>query len=144
MSTSEIDPAPGPPDKRRAGWLLAAFVGLQLLIPLRYYLGDDLYDERFAWRMFSQVRVQECSAEASEDGRPLAPYSILPAPWVSLLSRNRPAVVGRFLAWRCAAEGERERVRVTTTCRDVTGELLSPIVRERDCASGEVTVEGGE
>ncbi len=143
MIGSEIDAPPSPAERSRAGWWLAGFVALQALIPLRYYLGDDLYDERFAWRMFSQVRVQECSAEASEDGRAISPYAVLPAPWVSLLSRNRPAVIGRFLAWRCAAEGARERVRVTTTCRDVTGEPLPPIVRERDCASGDVTV-GGE
>lgn len=143
MIGSEIDAPPSPAERSRAGWWLAGFVALQALIPLRYYLGDDLYDERFAWRMFSQVRVQECSAEASEDGRAISPYAVLPAPWVSLLSRNRPAVIGRFLAWRCAAEGARERVRVTTTCRDVTNEPLPPIVRERDCASGDVTV-GGE
>lgn len=143
MNGSEIDAPTSPAERSRAGWWLAGFVALQALIPLRYYLGDDLYDERFAWRMFSQVRVQECSAEASEDGRAISPYAVLPAPWVSLLSRNRPAVIGRFLAWRCAAEGARERVRVTTTCRDVTGEPLPPIVRERDCASGDVS-EGGE
>jgi hypothetical protein len=131
---------------------LAVFVALQVAIPLRYYLGDDLYDERFAWRMFSRVRVQECTAEASEDGRRLtvlgqgpADPGILPAPWQSLLTRNRPAVIRRFLTWRCqtAPDGPPGHVRVTTSCRDTEGTTLPPIVREIDCASGEITEDRG-
>lgn len=147
---SEID---APPDARTrgvGGWVIAAFFVIQLLIPLRYYFGSDLYDERFAWRMFSRVRVQECSAEVTEDGARLTVLGsgprepgILPAPWHSLLSRNRPAVVRRFLSWRCEAEGERATVRVTTICRDTSGTPLPPIVRELNCASGTFTEEGG-
>ncbi len=146
----DLDPPPDGPTRTRAGWALGLVTLISIAIPLRYYLGDDLYDERFAWRMFSQVRVQECSAEVTEDGHaltvlgrdPRAP-GILPAPWHSLLQRNRPAVVNRFLRWRCAAEGERSEVRVTTRCRDVNHELLPPIVREMDCARGTIT-EGDE
>ena len=150
----ELDAAPEGRARRVAGWVIASFLLVQVAIPLRYYLGSDLYDERFAWRMFSRVRVQECSAEVTEDGAPLTVLGsgpsqpgILPAPWHALLGRNRPAVVQRFLSWRCEAplsEGEeRETVCVTTTCRDTSGELLPPIVREIDCASGTMTTEAG-
>lgn len=147
--SADLDPPPDGPTRTRAGWTLALFALVSIAIPLRYYLGDDLYDERFAWRMFSRVRVQECSAEVTEDGAPLVVLGrdpsapgILPAPWHSLLQRNRPAVVRRFLRWRCAAEGERDVVEVTTRCRDTSAELLPPIVRAIDCASGDITEEG--
>jgi len=147
----DLDPPFDGPTRQRAGWVLALFALVSIAIPLRYYLGDDLYDERFAWRMFSRVRVQECSAEVTEDGLalvvlgrdPSAP-GILPAPWHALLQRNRPAVVHRFLLWRCDAEGARDTVRVTTRCSDTSGVALDPIVREIDCSTGAITDEGDE
>lgn len=147
----DLDPPPEAATRQRAGWTLAMFALVCVAIPLRYYWGDDLYDERFAWRMFSRVRVQECSAEVTEDGLPLVVLGrdpsapgILPAPWHALLQRNRPAVVHRFLRWRCDAEGERETVRVTTRCSDTGGVALAPIVREMDCGNGAITDEGAE
>lgn len=157
MAAAVSEPSPdldAPPDaatRRRAGWTLTLFALVCVAIPLRYYLGDDLYDERFAWRMFSRVRVQECSAEVTEDGVPLVVLGrdpsapgILPAPWHSLLQRNRPAVVRRFLAWRCEAEGQRARVRVTTRCRDSSAAVLPPIIAEIECSTGLITEEGAE
>lgn len=145
----DLDPPPDGPTRARASWALGLFALVSIAIPLRYYLGDDLYDERFAWRMFSRVRVQECAAEVTEDGLPLVVLGrdpsapgILPAPWHSLLQRNRPAVVNGFLRWRCEAEGERETVRVTTRCRDTSAADLPPIVREIDCSTGAITEEG--
>ena len=41
-------------------WLL-----WQLLVPLSYYLGHDVDDERFAWRMFSGVWLLQKSCTAS-------------------------------------------------------------------------------
>lgn len=145
--------APVPPARRAlVGGGIALFVVLQLAIPLRYYLGDDLYDERFAWRMFSRVRVQECTASVTEDGRAItvlgespARPGILPLPWFELIKRNRPAVIERFLSWRCdAGESAPERVRVTTVCRDTEGTELPPQFREMACASHEITDDRGE
>ena len=40
------------------GWLIIAFVTVQVLAPLHYYfLRDDRHDERFAWRMFSSTAI---------------------------------------------------------------------------------------
>jgi hypothetical protein len=110
---------------------------LMLAIPLRYYAADDPYDERFAWRMFSAVRVQACQVRVVEtrDGaeRPIALMEVLPAPWSALLERNRPAVVDRFLHARCEAHEGTTRVRFHNECRDATGDPLPPIERELDC-----------
>jgi hypothetical protein len=131
---------------------LVVFTILQIAIPLRYYWGDDLYDERFAWRMFSAVRVQTCEVAVTEerDGteRELPLYGFLPAPWVGLLQRSRPAVVRGFLDWRCEEreDGAPTSVRVVSNCLDASGDALPEVRRELACESGtytETLEEGG-
>lgn len=125
-----------------------AWILLHLVIPSRYYAEDaDAYDERFAWRMFSSVRVRQCHVavtETSTNGeRALALMEILPAPWVALLERNRPAVVDRFLRWRCDHEGT-ERLLFVNTCVDATGDALPAVARVIDCETGEITTPSDE
>lgn len=114
-----------------AGWL-----ALQIWIPATYYYrSDDPYDERFSWRMFSAVRVQHCSAHVAEqrEGRweRLNLMETLPAPWISLLERSRPAVIDGFMDWRCdhGADG----VRLTIQCTDANRQTLPPVEHERQC-----------
>ncbi|MDQ3036891.1 MAG: hypothetical protein M3Y87_31145 [Myxococcota bacterium] len=136
---------PEPGGRWRTGLPIAGtiWVVLMLAIPLRYYAGDDRYDERFAWRMFSAVRVQSCRVgvtEESEAGaRPVALMEVLPAPWAALLERNRPAVVEAFLRWRCEARDATERVRFHNECVDASGDALPSIDRVIDCGTGEIT-----
>jgi hypothetical protein len=140
-----VVPEPALPQRVALSIFGILWVVFLLAIPLRYYLGDDPYDERFAWRMFSAVRVQQCTLALSEvrDGREhqLAPMEILPVPWVALLERNRPAVIERFLRWRCEREGTSE-VRFRNTCRDASGDPLPPIERTMTCASGRIEARG--
>ncbi len=138
---------PEPRGAARRGWTVAglAWLALMLVIPLRYYLGDDLYDERFAWRMFSAVRVQTCAVQVTEDRgegpQRLALMEVLPAPWTALLERHRPAVVARFLAWRCEVPGM-QSVSMTSVCRDAAGQPLPAVERTRTCTDGRVRVQG--
>lgn len=123
-------------------WALA-----MIAIPLRYYVGEDRYDERFSWRMFSAVRVARCQVRVSEvrDGseRPIPLMEVLPAPWAALLERNRSAVIDGFLRWRCETrEGVRE-VRFRNECRDPAGGELPPVARTIECAGGRIS-EGAE
>ena len=115
-------------------------VAAQLLVPLTYYLRDDPYDERFAWRMFSGVRLQQCDALATEvhagSERRVALYGALSPGWVANLERNRRVVIDRYLEHRCALEGV-SAVRVVNQCRDVDGSALAPIEYERDCTGEE-------
>jgi hypothetical protein len=114
----------------------------QLLIPLTYYLRDDPYDERFAWRMFSGVRLQECELGVFETRgageQTVNPYQVVPAGWVEGLKRNRRRVVERYLTLRCEREGT-THVRVENRCVEVDGTPLPPIEVARDCASGETS-----
>lgn len=118
----------------------AVWVAFLLLVPLRYYaLGDhDPYDERFAWRMFSAVRVQECETHIEEtrfgeETATINAQTTLPAPWLSLLQRNRPAVVESFLNFRCESSIAPTSVSVRSACTDVTGVALAPVTRRMTC-----------
>jgi hypothetical protein len=51
-------PRPGParaPRRRRIWWFILAYLGLQLLLPLRLFVHDDPFDSsgNFTWNMFS-------------------------------------------------------------------------------------------
>lgn len=142
MGSALLDAPPTGTALRASLAALAVWTLIQIAIPLRYYLGEDLYDERFAWRMFSAVRVQECEIAVAEtrDGHEVAlqPMTFLPAPWVGLLERSRPAVVRGFLDWRCetgaASEaGAPEAVSVRSSCVDATGDALPSVVRALTC-----------
>lgn len=131
------EPPLGSPWRRAIPIVGALWIVLHLLIPQRYYRADaDVYDERFAWRMFSSVRVRECDLEVHEtrDGRErrVTLMEVLPAPWVALLERNRPAVAERFLGWRCDVPGT-SAVRSRNACRDTTGDPLPPIELSMQC-----------
>ncbi len=127
---------------------LGVWIAIMIAVPLRYYTGGDTYDERFSWRMFSAVRVQQCSVSASEivgdRERPIALMEVLPAPWVSLLERNRPAVLRRFLMWRCASSARPNAVRLTHTCQDASGDPLPPLHRVIDCGTHVIEETSGE
>lgn len=132
-------------------WLRAAQIGAGLwlafhvLVPLRYYaLADhDVYDERFAWRMFSAVRVQRCQVAVDETGvagsRRVQLATILPMPWIALVERNRPAVQREMLAHLCEQPTEPMRVEVRSECTEASGERAPTVRREIDCESGEIT-----
>lgn len=135
-----------PPPRGRARvaarWLVVVWVGAQLLIPLRYYLGADRYDERFSWRMFSAVRLESCAVEVEEWTTRLGEVEhvrvdllrVLPVTWVALLRRRRAAVVTRFLETRCARPGT-QRVHLTSRCAGMSDGPPSVTVRAIECAA---------
>lgn len=120
----------------------------QLLIPLRYYTSSDPFDERFAWRMFSGVRVTRCRSiafEDGEDGRTVritltgsskGPYGTLHPAWERLLERGRPAVIRKFLRSRCDHPGV-ARVRLANRCVLPSSPVAAPtpidLAWTRDC-----------
>lgn len=137
-------PADTPASARRVRVRVFIVVAVlaQLLVPPTYYLRDDPYDERFAWRMFSGVRLQECELGVFETRgageQAVNPYQVVPAGWVEGLKRNRRRVVERYLTLRCEREGTTQ-VRVENRCVEVDGTPLPLIEVTRDCASGETS-----
>ncbi len=134
-------------------WLRAAQLGAalwlayHLLVPLRYYaLSDhDPYDERFAWRMFSAVRVQRCSVAVEETlgGQPrrVQLSTAVPMPWIALVERNRPAVQRGLLHFLCERSAEPTHVEIRSECVEASGERAPAIRRALDCESGELVEE---
>jgi len=124
-------------------------------VPLRYYVlsGHDPYDERFAWRMFSAVRVQRCSVAVEETllGQPrhVQLSTTVPMPWIALVERNRPAVQRGLLQFLCDRSTEPTHVEIRSECVEANGERAPAIRRALDCESGELEevrvrgVEGG-
>ena len=84
------------------GWLILIVVGSQLLLPLHYYTSRrDPHDERFAWRMFSPMRMADCSVKATLDGAPLPLEREFHEAWLALARRGRFAVVEEMGARLC-------------------------------------------
>lgn len=140
----ELEKPPEGRRRERIRWLVVGLLLLQLVIPLRYYLGDDSYDERFSWRMFSAVRVIECRTVVHETvgdpprPRPLRLMATIHEAWIETLKRNREEVIRAFLERRCEEEDVREVVLVNQ-CVGPAAEPVPLIEWKRDCESGDVT-----
>ncbi len=104
-----------------------AFIGVyllvQLILPLKYYLSDDHFDERFAWRMFSPIRVVSCDAAFFEhrDGQPVRVRvsSDVHMSWVNVFKRARLDAIQAYAERRCAMlheDGRPPHVTVTVRC----------------------------
>lgn len=112
-------------------------MAVQVALPASYYLlRDDRDDERFAWRMFSSVRLTRCTVAAFEEHSDkrlaLDLRESLHASWQRSLERGRRRVIERFLATRC----ERQALQYSLLerrCTSPSGTAL-PIARYRyDC-----------
>jgi hypothetical protein len=73
---------------------IASFLALQLLLPLDYYFWRiDRHDERWAWRMFSPIRMVTCSVEFRVDGQPVTLGRDFHVAWIQTAQRGRRMVV---------------------------------------------------
>ena len=70
--------------RRWFGVFAGLFLLFQFAMPLAYYFGDQAYDERFSWRMFSPVHLERCSIDVVEQvegaDRKVPLWELLPAP----------------------------------------------------------------
>ena len=140
--------AAGPPASRTwSNALIAVVLAFHLLMPLRYYLGEGGYDERFSWRMFSTLRMQQCKVKVEEtigdETRRVDLQKELQIAWIGMLERYRRAVVDKLLARRCAQEHART-VRYEHACVDTDGSTLPVDHVSMDCSSGLLTVRAGK
>jgi hypothetical protein len=124
-------------------WLLAA---VQIAIPATYYLGQRAQDdERFAWRMFSAVRLKRCTVEAFDgDVGVDSPArvdltSALHASWTRSLGRGRERVIAHFLATRCS-QPEVETASLVRRCQWPSGRRMPADRYRYECATGRFTV----
>jgi len=86
---------------------IAAFVAVQLLLPLHYYLARlDRHDERFAWRMFSPTRMVTCALTLTADGAPVAQGREFHQAWAETATRGRRVVIEAMGARLCKTHKE--------------------------------------
>jgi hypothetical protein len=94
----------GPLLKTWHGWLIVIVVTSQLLLPLHYYVARrDPHDERFAWRMFSPMRMTTCSLDMKLDGKKVDPSSEFHEAWIETAKRGRFGVIEAMAARLCKA-----------------------------------------
>lgn len=105
-------------DRRSAFILLVLLV--QLLLPLRYYLSSDRYDERFSWRMFSSYRMARCQVVFSDQGEAIELGEEFHSAWITLLKRGRSDVIEGVGDRLCATHPGRD-LRLDARCRLVDG-----------------------
>lgn len=98
------------------GRFILVFLALQLVIPLHYYvLRRDPHDERFAWRMFSPMRMARCRAAYSIDKQPVNLGSQFHEAWIAIAERGR-MVVAEQIAHTLCEKNPGKSVEVTLQC----------------------------
>jgi hypothetical protein len=150
-------PPPAGRARRLASALVAAVLLHQLLVPLAWYLGDGGSDERFRWRMFSSLFLQEkqralgCRAELRERGaapgseRRVEVRGLVPSMWLPALDAGRRDPVRALLRWRCE-RSEAAEIGFALACAGAGGAAAEPReIAWADCASRALRVaEAGE
>ena len=99
------------------------FLACQLALPVSYYAcRSDKNDERFAWRMFSPVRMRDCRAGFSigEKRRSVQLGSVFHEAWLALARRGRRGVVTAMARELCS-RNPGDAVRVVLICTDIDG-----------------------
>lgn len=138
-----------PPGRVVVRVFIIAWLVWQIVVPLAYYLGDELEEERFSWRMFSGVWLlhKRCTTSVVEylgqpgadgpgDVRAVDLERTLNATWVRQLTRNRRLVVEKFLRARCREDPAVSDVEFFRIC-PVTPYAAIPTVTVRlSCRSG--------
>lgn len=103
------------------GWVIMVVVVAQLLIPLRYYVRHrDPHDERFAWRMFSPMRMARCAPRFIVDEQPYPLDREFHEAWIEIAARGRYEVIERMGARLCERKSE-GTVEVWLDCKYVDG-----------------------
>lgn len=112
--------------------VIVAILLCQALLPLRYYLGDDAFDERFAWRMFSPVRMVRCEFQwtEGEDRQKLQIGKLVHIVWPNLMQRARLDVVRGFADYRCEhlrRSGQSPKLYAEMRCAMLDGSVATPV-----------------
>ena len=102
--------------RRWQGWVILGVLSTQLLIPLHYYIGHrDPHDERFAWRMFSPMRMTQCVPHFFKGDSEVALDAEFHEAWTEIAKRGRFEVIEAMGARLCAKYSGAE-IRVDLAC----------------------------
>lgn len=111
---------------------IVAWVAAQMALPMSYYLRSERverYDERFSWRMFSDIRMVKCKAEFAANGEPVQLSREFHVAWDSLVQRGRPQVMAAVTERLCSTRPGK-RITLKMRCRE-------PDASEVDLSTGD-------
>jgi hypothetical protein len=98
------------------GRFILAFIAVQLLLPLHYYVArKDKHDERWSWRMFSPMRMAHCHSTVTIGGEPANLAATFHEAWLEVVDRGRMSVVDQ-MAHKLCATNPGKAVEVTLDC----------------------------
>lgn len=101
------------------GIVILLVVASQLLLPLHYYVARrDRHDERFAWRMFSPMRMTRCTPAFTIDSKPVTLETQFHEAWIEIAKRGRFNVIEEMAAQLCA-KNPGSAVHVVVECQYV-------------------------
>jgi hypothetical protein len=126
---------------------ILAWLGWQVSVPLSYYVrGGVQEDQRFSWRMFSQVWLasKSCNVVAFEVVAPSSPggassvrrldlWDVLHPIWVEQARQNRGPLLEKFLRARCDADPSVVEAQFMRTCPVAPGLELPEVDRRLRC-----------
>ena len=104
---------------------------------MTYYASDRIYDERFAWRMFSSVRMARCDFNLySQEQTGLEPLKLSKkyhVVWLNLAKRARADVIDGLIANECMLhEDVRAHLNCSTPSAPATGICINRTDRNKD------------
>jgi hypothetical protein len=100
---------------------IVAWLAVQLALPLLYYVSRrDPHDERFAWRMFSPMRMIQCDPQFVLDDKPIDLKTEFHEGWIDLAKRARFSILEAMGARLCA-EHPGKRIELQMTCAPLGG-----------------------
>ncbi|MEM9492081.1 MAG: hypothetical protein AAGC55_23240 [Myxococcota bacterium] len=111
------------PGKGRIFIAIHLFLAVQLAVPLSYYTcRSDENDERFAWRMFSSIRMKRCQPifRLGDERTPVRLGSTFHEAWITLARRGRQQVIVAMAEELCKRHPD-QPVRVEVQCMGVDG-----------------------
>jgi hypothetical protein len=98
------------------GRFILAFIAVQLLLPLHYYvLRKDKHDERWTWRMFSPMRMARCQSSFTLDGQPANLSATFHEAWLEVVERGRVSVI-KHMARKLCDDHPGQAVEVKLDC----------------------------
>lgn len=98
------------------GVLIVLFIAIQVALPITYYtMRRDAHDERFAWRMFSPMRMTKCVPKLTVDGKPVDLAREFHEAWIEIAKRGRFVVIEKMGAKLCEKHPN-SQVHVVVEC----------------------------
>ena len=107
--------------RRRRLVFIVTWLAVQLTLPLLYYVARrDPHDERFAWRMFSPMRMIQCDPKFVLDDKPIDLTPEFHEGWIDLAKRARFSILESMGARLCG-EHPGKRIELQMTCTQLGG-----------------------